>query len=129
MKDTVQMNPAGTYVMERFLSREERQKLFRSWAGSAGMWIKGGESVWGSTNGAPDDGHDCSHTHGDLISFRVPPPVPENNNTGKGLGSDSGVEEDPRNMTADAAGAWILTHTPSSFQVRRTPVGQSHTAD
>lgn len=58
MKDTVQINPAGSYgelksnhsrrvvlelttpVLERFFSRKERQKLFRSWAGSASMWIK-----------------------------------------------------------------------------------------
>jgi phospholipid:diacylglycerol acyltransferase len=57
MKDTVQMNPAGAYgrlvissvnlnlhtfpvVLERFFSREERKALFRSWAGSASMWIK-----------------------------------------------------------------------------------------
>lgn len=58
MKDTVQMNPAGAYgasslttafvlgrsqgnqVLERFFSRKERQNLFRSWAGSASMWMK-----------------------------------------------------------------------------------------
>lgn len=57
MKDTVQMNPAGAYgwlvisfanlnlhkfpvVLERFFSREERKVLFRSWAGSASMWMK-----------------------------------------------------------------------------------------
>jgi phospholipid:diacylglycerol acyltransferase len=57
MKDTVQMNPAGAYgacrflcscrdvltvcpVLERFFSRKERKKLFRSWGGSASMWIK-----------------------------------------------------------------------------------------
>jgi len=57
MKDTVQMNPAGAYgrliissvnlnlhtspvVLERFFSREERKALFRSWAGSASMWMK-----------------------------------------------------------------------------------------
>ncbi|KAJ3523247.1 hypothetical protein NM688_g8760 [Phlebia brevispora] len=28
MKDTVQMNPAGAYVLERFFSRRERKKLF-----------------------------------------------------------------------------------------------------
>ena len=58
MKDTVQMHPVGAYglylfssdcvltwlhvlpVLERFFSRKERQTLFRSWAGSAGMWLK-----------------------------------------------------------------------------------------
>ncbi|OBZ69479.1 Phospholipid:diacylglycerol acyltransferase [Grifola frondosa] len=55
MKDTVQMNPAGAYVLERFFSRKERQKLFRSWAGSASMWIKGGDAIWGNATFAPDD--------------------------------------------------------------------------
>ena len=57
MKDTVQVNPAGAYgmvycafveegltvypqVLERFFSRKERAKLFRSWVGSASMWVK-----------------------------------------------------------------------------------------
>ena len=40
MKDTVELNPAGAYVLEKFLSRQERAKLFRSWAGSASMWVK-----------------------------------------------------------------------------------------
>jgi phospholipid:diacylglycerol acyltransferase len=58
MKDTVQMHPVGAYglylfpvivfsirfpvflVLERFFSRKERQTLFRSWAGSASMWLK-----------------------------------------------------------------------------------------
>lgn len=111
MKDTVQMNPAGAYVLERFFSRAERQKLFRSWAGSASMWIKGGDAIWGSPHGAPDDAHGCDHTHGELIAFRVPPPPPGVKSTSKG------VEAETRNMTADKAGAWILQHTPSSFQV------------
>lgn len=110
MRDTVQMSPAGAYILERFFSRTERQRLFRSWAGSASMWIKGGDAIWGTPSGAPDDDHNCSHSHGELIAFRVPQPPPS--------GSDAGVEAATRNMTADAAGAWILQHTPSSFQVR-----------
>jgi len=51
------MNPAGAYgapdctfnrkvltlpvqVLERFFSRKERARLFRSWAGSASLWVK-----------------------------------------------------------------------------------------
>ncbi|KAJ7647620.1 phospholipid:diacylglycerol acyltransferase [Roridomyces roridus] len=110
MRDTVQMNRAGAYVLERFFSRAERQRLFRSWAGSASMWIKGGDAIWGGLDGAPDDAHNCTQTHGSIIAFRTPPPP---------LGTAStpaGVEPDPTNMTADAASAWILEHTPSTFQ-------------
>ena len=57
MKDTVELHPMGVYgtdnrrierissltqnpVLEQFFSRTEHAKLFRSWAGSASMWIK-----------------------------------------------------------------------------------------
>jgi hypothetical protein len=40
MRDTVELNPAGVYLLERFFSRQERAKLFRSWAGAASMWLK-----------------------------------------------------------------------------------------
>ncbi|KAH8096763.1 Lecithin:cholesterol acyltransferase-domain-containing protein [Cristinia sonorae] len=101
MKDTVQMNPAGAYVLERFFSRKERQKLFRSWAGSASMWLKGGDAVWGSQLGAPDDATNSTHSHGELIAFRQP-----------ALDDDKMTS----NMTSDSAGNWILERTPNSFQ-------------
>ncbi|KAF7980834.1 hypothetical protein HWV62_36468 [Athelia sp. TMB] len=103
MKDTVEINPAGAYVLERFFSRRERQKLFRSWAGSASMWIKGGEDVWGDAAGAPDDIAGAAQTHGELISFRA-------------NASAAAADFDDRNMTATEAGAWILQHTPAYFQ-------------
>ncbi|KXN91081.1 Phospholipid:diacylglycerol acyltransferase [Leucoagaricus sp. SymC.cos] len=104
MKDTVQMNPAGAYVLERFFSRKERQKLFRSWAGSASMWIKGGNAVWGSGLHAPDDDCNATHSHGQLIAFRQ-------NQVGTATRG-----EISRNMTADEASEWILEHTPSTFR-------------
>ncbi|KAF9243104.1 Lecithin:cholesterol acyltransferase-domain-containing protein [Melanogaster broomeanus] len=101
MRDTVQMNPAGAYVLERFFSRKERQSLFRSWAGSASMWVKvlplsidhGGNSVWGNGTLAPDD------------------------EAGKRLAAlGAGAAEQLTNMTAETAGTWILERTPTSFQ-------------
>ncbi|KAF7321540.1 Phospholipid:diacylglycerol acyltransferase [Mycena kentingensis (nom. inval.)] len=112
MKDTVQMNPTSAYILERFFSRAERQRLFRSWAGSASMWIKGGNDIWGGPTDAPDDTHNCSHSHGELIAFRINPPPPPPGS----VSSNAGVREDLRNMTANAAGSWILQHTPSTFQ-------------
>ncbi|CDO75696.1 hypothetical protein BN946_scf184585.g9 [Trametes cinnabarina] len=103
MKDTVQINPAGAYVLERFFSRKERQKLFRSWAGSASMWIKGGDDVWGNATWAPDDLDNSTHSHGALISFRANSPATE--------GADGLF-----NMTSNQAGTWILERTPVSFQ-------------
>lgn len=34
MRDTVELNAAGVYLLEKFFSRSERAKLFRSWAGA-----------------------------------------------------------------------------------------------
>ncbi|EIW62959.1 LACT-domain-containing protein [Trametes versicolor FP-101664 SS1] len=103
MKDTVQINPAGAYVLERFFSRKERQKLFRSWAGSASMWIKGGDDVWGNATWAPDDLDNTTHSHGALISFR---------NNSVGIDGEDGLF----NMTSTEAGTWILERTPTTFQ-------------
>ncbi|KIK61203.1 hypothetical protein GYMLUDRAFT_43281 [Collybiopsis luxurians FD-317 M1] len=135
MKDTVQMNPAGSYVLERFFSRAERRKLFLSWAGSASMWIKGGNAIWGNSSFAPDDPLDevefekldidpsaknqwSRHTHGELISFRqLPASVPVQEGDKKSW-TDHLREDDKgvNNMTSEMAGQWILEHTPSSFQ-------------
>ena len=62
-------------MLEKLFSRQERAKLFRTWAGAASMLLKGGNAVWGELyflplerasgltafrhagdeNGAPDD--------------------------------------------------------------------------
>ncbi|KAK1230496.1 phospholipid:diacylglycerol acyltransferase [Marasmius sp. AFHP31] len=105
MKDTVQMNPAGSYVLESFFSRAERRKLFLSWAGTASMWVKGGNDVWGDETFAPDDDPDASHTHGQMIGFRQAQEI-----------SSQNLVENTRNMSAEDSGVWILAHTPSTFQ-------------
>lgn len=45
MRDTVEINAAGAKLLERYFSRGERAKLFRSWAGAASMMLKGGNAV------------------------------------------------------------------------------------
>ncbi|KAI0960724.1 hypothetical protein AcV7_000028 [Taiwanofungus camphoratus] len=104
MKDTVQIHPAGAYVLERFFSRKERQKLFRSWAGSASMLMKGGDAVWGNATFAPDDISDYIHSHGELITFRELAALAESNS------------EALANMTSSEATTWILQRTPIEFQ-------------
>ncbi|KAI0030015.1 phospholipid/diacylglycerol acyltransferase [Vararia minispora EC-137] len=106
MKDTVQMNPAGEYVLERFFSKKERRKLFRSWAGSASMWVKGGDAIWGNSTFAPDDEDGCAHSHGELIAFRE----------GIDARNPPNPLAVPSNLTASQAGTWILEHTPTTFQ-------------
>ncbi|KAG9084870.1 hypothetical protein FS749_004890 [Ceratobasidium sp. UAMH 11750] len=130
MRDTVEINPAGAYVLEKFFSRKERARLFRSWAGSASMWIKGGDAVWGtptpspidsdptslsSSNhtpprfvGAPDDPPDIEpeHSHARFFNFRSAPPAPHAQ-SGPGI---------PGNLSAAQAGDWVLTNVEDRWQ-------------
>ncbi|KAF8589534.1 phospholipid/diacylglycerol acyltransferase [Ramaria rubella] len=101
MKDTVEVNPAGAYVLERFFSRKERAKLFRSWAGSASMWIKGGTSIWGNATWAADDLQNATQSHGHFVAFRA---------------INGANDPGTNNLTVDEASDFILGHTPSSFQ-------------
>lgn len=107
MKDTVSMSPAATYVLERYFNKRERAKLFRSWAGSASMWIKGGDVIWGNSTCAPDDPEYTNHTHGHFLSFR-----PKENEAVPHVMSEPGAG----NLTVDTASDWILSHTPASYQ-------------
>ncbi|KAJ3121824.1 hypothetical protein HK098_003338 [Nowakowskiella sp. JEL0407] len=62
MKDTVQLNSFATYVLEQFFSKHERRELFRSWVGLASMFVKGGDTLWGSLGSKPpDDGVHPNH--------------------------------------------------------------------
>ena len=155
MKDTVDLNPAGAYgqghflpcefsvqfvfaVLERFFSKKERQSLFRSWAGGASMWVKGGNAVWGDATFAPDDEKEGDHTHGELISFRQTGSIPLDDGDAEALPLTQGRPRSataqssnnrPRpvlgNMTVDEAGGWILGHTPLTFRVNPFPFAPS----
>ncbi|KAL7421935.1 phospholipid:diacylglycerol acyltransferase [Cryptotrichosporon argae] len=108
MRDTVELHPAGSYVLEKFFSRRERAKLFRKWPGSSSMWIKGGNRIWGTREAAPDDPPDATDTYGRFFSFR-------------NLGTSSKESELTEhtvtpNLTIDEAGPYVLTHTPAAFQ-------------
>lgn len=124
-------------MLERFFSKKERQSLFRSWAGSASMWVKGGNAVWGDATFAPDDEELGHHSHGELISFRQVVAIPLDDEdvetspltqgqTQSTTASSPNARKRPpvSNMTVDEAGAWILGHTPLTFRV--TPSSLPH---
>jgi phospholipid:diacylglycerol acyltransferase len=126
-------------VLERFFSKKERQSLFRSWAGGASMWVKGGNAVWGDATFAPDDEEGADHTHGELISFRQTVPIPLDDKVAEALPSVQGQPQfataqssnnrtSPAlgNVTVDEAGSWILGHTPLTFRVNPFPCAPSH---
>ncbi|KAF9117839.1 hypothetical protein BGX30_005023 [Mortierella sp. GBA39] len=63
VRDTAQLGVVSAYVLEKFFSRRERADLFRSWGGLSSMIPKGGNRIWGTISGAPDDGtHDEEET-------------------------------------------------------------------
>lgn len=122
-------------VLERFFSRKERAKLFRSWAGSASMWIKvcsisllpphctdqisqGGNAIWGNHTHAPDDPANCTASHGQFLSFRPSEILGQNANNADDR--DKSIASDTANLTSEDAGTWILQHTPVTFQVSFT---------
>ncbi|CEQ38692.1 SPOSA6832_00160 [Sporobolomyces salmonicolor] len=131
MRDTVEVNVAGAYLLERFFSRTERAKLFRSWAGAsfspnirtelagknpllrelaceqASMMLKGGNAVWGDENGAPDDPPNATLTGGRLYYFRPE----EKSNT-----SEVSASTVYPNLTLDDANSFILEKVPPSYQ-------------
>ncbi|GAA5898770.1 hypothetical protein JCM5296_006713 [Sporobolomyces johnsonii] len=107
MRDTVEVNVAGAYLLERFFSRTERAKLFRSWAGAASMMLKGGNAVWGDENGAPDDLPNAKLTGGRLYYFRPE----EKSNT-----SEVSASTVYPNLTLDDANSFILEKVPPSYQ-------------
>ncbi|ORX35684.1 Lecithin:cholesterol acyltransferase-domain-containing protein [Kockovaella imperatae] len=108
MRDTVDMNPVGSWVLEKFFSRKERAKLFRRWPGASSMWVKGGNRIWGNTEMAPDDPANATDTHGRFLSFRHPEVTSDERNL-----TASNVSP---NLTMNEASAYVLTHTPLHFQ-------------
>ncbi|KAI9639305.1 putative phospholipid:diacylglycerol acyltransferase [Dioszegia hungarica] len=108
MRDTVELHPAGSWVLEKFFSRKERAKLFRQWPGASSMWIKGGNRIWGTHNAAPDDPQNATDSHGRFFSFRHAGSSSEEADLDKSTVSP--------NLTMNEASPYILTHTPTTFQ-------------
>lgn len=126
MRDTVEVPPAAAYLLEKFFSRKERARLFRTWAGSASMLIKGGNAVWGNHTWAPDDDADATESHGTFYAFRKP----EGKSVHLGAGDAAESRQEggqaihhtsshlslQSNLSADDALTWLLQHTPTTFQ-------------
>lgn len=55
MRDTVALNAMAVYGLEKFFGRHERRELALSFPGIAAMLPKGGDTVWGTLDRAPDD--------------------------------------------------------------------------
>lgn len=99
MRDTVQVPAMLANLLERFFSSRERAQLFRSWAGSASMLVKGGEVVWGNENGAPDDMDNATVTHGVMMEYE---PQPDSNST--------------RRLSAAGVHDWLRLNAPKTFE-------------
>jgi len=99
MRDTVQVPAVLANLLERFFSSRERAQLFRSWAGSASMLVKGGDVVWGNADGAPDDMDNATMTHGVMMEYE---PSPEHNVS--------------RRLSASDVHDWLRQNSPTTFE-------------
>lgn len=136
MRDTVELPPPAAYLLEKFFSREERVRLFRGWAGSSCMLLKGGAAVWGGSEGAPDDpapntipnstalgggewhaenvsqapASPSKESFGMLYNFRATPPLsPEDRES-------LGPYAEERNISAQDSLGFLLSHAPGWYQ-------------
>lgn len=55
MRDTAELGSMSAIMTERWMPRDTRAHLFRSWGSLIGMLPVGGPNIWGNTTWAPDD--------------------------------------------------------------------------
>lgn len=101
MKDTVQLNSLAVYGLERFFSRRERADMLRTFGGIASMLPKGGETIWGDLENAPDDSVNKTVSYGNFIRFK-----------------ESLSEHSNKNLTVGESIDYLFSHTPEWFQTR-----------
>lgn len=123
MRDTVDLNPAGVYMLEKLFSRQERAKLFRTWAGAASMLLKGGNDVWGDENGAPDDADNATLSQKHMCTLRsrvgraVTDPMPVVLFKSPSAGSaDLDASNVNPNLTLNDAIHYLQQHTTREWQ-------------
>lgn len=119
MRDTAHMGWAMAYLLERFLSRPERAKLFQTWSSVGSMLPKGGSAIWGGPKGTADflklrEDSSCSNSSSSvplrrsslfpLITFRSA--VSESN-------SSSAFAS---NITGSTLHEFIFQHTSTAFR-------------
>ncbi|PVU98837.1 hypothetical protein BB559_001228 [Furculomyces boomerangus] len=49
------VQPVTGFLLEKYMSRSDRTRLFRNWGSVCSMIPKGGNLIWGNANSAPDD--------------------------------------------------------------------------
>lgn len=108
MRDTVEIHPLGSYMLEKFFSRKERAKLFRNWPGASSMWMKGGNRIWGNDTFAPDDPENTTDTFGRFLSFR--------NTTTEPVDKELTSQTVYPNLTIDDTAPYVLEHTSTDYQ-------------
>ena len=113
MRDTVQLNAFAVYGLEKFLSRQERAEIFQAMPGISSMLPIGGETIWGNSDGAPDDRPGQNMTFGQFLNFKQ---------------INSSLS--PANLTVGGALPYLLEHTEQWYnnQIKRSySHGVAHT--
>eukprot|EP01087_Luapelamoeba_hula_P011750 TRINITY_DN3236_c0_g1_i1.p1 TRINITY_DN3236_c0_g1~~TRINITY_DN3236_c0_g1_i1.p1 ORF type:complete len:763 (-),score=116.08 TRINITY_DN3236_c0_g1_i1:52-2340(-) len=54
MRDTAQLGPLNTYLIDAFFTKRQRSEMFRSWGSIPIMFPKGGNRIWGTETWSPD---------------------------------------------------------------------------
>ncbi|WFD34233.1 phospholipid:diacylglycerol acyltransferase [Malassezia cuniculi] len=96
MRETVDVPDALERVLEMFLGADERAPLFRSWAGSASLIPKGGETIWGNLTWAPDDFPGTNRTFGSFFDYKT--------------------ENATESMDLTKSIDWLLEHAPETYR-------------
>ncbi|KAF7722336.1 hypothetical protein EC973_003426 [Apophysomyces ossiformis] len=114
-RDTVSLGSFAGYLLEKFFSRRERAGIMRTWLGGSSMLPKGGNLIWGTEDGAPDDEkYTKDHSHGNIITFvNQPTPASPYSNF---QSSRHGIADDIiRNYTVDSAYDLLRRSTSKEF--------------
>ena len=96
MRESVAVPQPLARFLEMFLPANVRAPLFRSWAGSASLIPKGGETIWGNLTTAPDDLPSTQHSFGSFFDYKT-------KNSTESMDITKSIE-------------WLQEHAPESFR-------------
>ena len=100
MRDTAQLNAFSMYLLERFLAKEERAEIFRAMPGLSSMLPIGGNTIWGTLDGAPDDSPGQNYTFGSFLNFK----------------DGTGFATHKRNLTVDESLEYLFNTTEDWYR-------------
>lgn len=106
MKDTIDLNSAAMYGLEKFFSRKERLEMIQTWGGIASMLPKGGDLIWGNLTYSPEDKQlNGNNTYGSFIKFSET--NQDDGNTTAKMTKDALTMDDSLNLVMELSPDWL----------------------